>query len=180
MTKTKIIFFLLISISLLTFGQIDKKIFATTFYQFDLSRHTDSTLWELRTDKFIFSNKSKLDTLTSGPHLDSLIWFLTRHPHTVIEIILKKDDAIDGKYSKTKIGQSQTQQIVNYLSTKGIDHRRILANDIHCGSPLIIDDSTKISKPPAPLPKRTKIIWTFIRVLSEDFVDPNANKNNNR
>ena len=41
-----------------------------------------------------------------------------------------------------------------------------------------IANSIKISKPAEPLPKRTKIIWTFIRVLSEDFVDPNANKKN--
>src|SRR5690349_3373392 len=106
---------ILILATFLSFGQRDKKKFVTTFSQFDMAKHSDSTVWEIRTDKIKFLKNNNLDTVLSKSYLDSICWFLSRHPYTVVEILLKKDDSFSNEYRHNKTAQLQTQQIANYI-----------------------------------------------------------------
>jgi len=166
--KHKLIFIVLILTSLFSFGQIAKKRFVSTFSQFSLAKHSDSTAWEIRTDKIKFLKNNHLDTSSSKLYLDSICLFLSQHPTAVVEILLKKDDSFGNEYRHSKIAQLQTQQIVDYIIKRGVDQQRLLGNAIKCG-PLIITDE----HPKDPAPKKTNIIVTSIRVLNEDFKDPN-------
>ena len=169
MDRLKLILLLLFLTSVLSFGQTAKKKFATTFKQFDNAKYTDSTAWELRTDKIKFLKNNTLDTLASKSTLDSICWFLAGHPYTVVEILLKKDDSFGNEYRHNKTAQLQTQQITDYIIKRNVNPQRILGNIIKCG-PLIITDE----HPKDPKPKKTNIIMTSIRVLSEDFKGPNG------
>lgn len=170
MWRHKFIVIIFTLTSVFTFGQQPKRKFTKTFSQFDLAKHSDSTAWEIRTDRIKFIKNNKLDTISNRPYLDSICFFLSRHPSTIIEILLEKDDSFGKEYRHTKIAQLQTQLIIDYLIKRGIDHQRLLGNVIKCGPLIITDEHLKDSKP-----KKTNVIMTIIRVLNEDFKDPNRN-----
>jgi hypothetical protein len=170
MWRNKFIVIIFILTSVFTFGQPLKKKFTRTFSQFDLAKHSDSTAWEIRTDRIKFLKNNQLDTISNRPYLDSICFFLSRHPSTIIEILLEKDDSFGKEYRHIKTAQVQTQQIVEYLIKRGVDHQRLLGNVIKCGPLIIMEEHPKGSKP-----KKTNVIMTIIRVLNEDFKDPNSN-----
>ncbi len=176
--KVPYIFFFLILTSLGLRAQYleNQKRSASTFEEFDQLRNTDSTLWKIETDQIRFTKKDRVDSLVSQPSLDSIVWFMRRHPYTVIEIYLKKDDWLTKKYKTTVSAQKQTQSILDYLIRNGINKKRLLTTTLSSGPLLMPEDS-----PPPPAskkvqPKRTGIIWCSVRVLSEDYRDSSTRK----
>ncbi|MCE3228320.1 MAG: hypothetical protein K0S32_2871 [Bacteroidetes bacterium] len=165
--KYTVTIFLLI-LSPLAFSQTKKSSPVTNFHQFDLIKKNDSVRWAMTTNKIKFS-KTHLDTIKSKPYLDSIDWFLKKHPYTRVEIFLSKDDTPSKPYGKTDAAQSQTKDLVEYLMKKGTDIQRLLHNGSCDCLRMKADDKPVV----IPKKKNTGIIFTHIRILSEDFKDPN-------
>jgi hypothetical protein len=149
MKKFLTIVILILSLSV-SFGQKNQ---CTTFHDFDISANTLSDAREIVTDKIVFSGDNTLDIKKSKPTLDSLVWFLNRHPKAIISIILLKAQSITSK--DTQFGQKQCNQVVDFLSKKGIHSKRVISAVSY-----IRENSTEQT-----------IIKTRIRLLSQDFSD---------
>lgn len=157
--KLHLTYFLFI-ICFFTFSQTPKNNPVSTFHQFDLIKKSDSVVWTLQTNKIKFI-KSSLDTIKSKPCLDSIHWFLTRHPNARVEILLMKNDRPGKEYRTSAIAQNQTKQLVEYLMKKGIDIQRLLHNG-NCNCLELKGPNEDVKKRKA---NKTGIILTRIRVL---------------
>jgi len=106
-----------------------------------------------------YNDNNILDTLKSIAFLDSMHWFLTRHLDVVVEIGLWKN----GKFA-------DKDEVAKYLIRQGVDKQRINPKSVCSITNLSMDDK-KI-----PTTKTDNQTYTLFKVLSDDFVDPNAPK----
>lgn len=150
-----ILFFFLIGIF---FGQTTKTSETTCFLKFD------SLLSKLNSDKIVFKKNNDLDTIKSKPYLDSINWFMSRHPTAIIEIKLKK--GFNTQYCSTKLGQLQAEQIVRYLINSGTNYRRLAFNGTHCdGQLMVADENLKAN------PHDKNKLTTIVSIISFDYID---------
>jgi outer membrane protein OmpA-like peptidoglycan-associated protein len=168
MTKL-ILIIILTNLSFFSFGQQNNKKIASSFYQFDSITNTDFASQEIQTDKIKFSNNGELDSVASKTTLDSIVWFLGRHPKVIISLTLLKVDASLGENKNRKLSQIQTNEIAEYLSKKGVDQLRILRLVSYVRASSLTIENTKKTRS-----KSTKNIVTRIFVLSDDFKIPNS------
>lgn len=123
----------------------------STFSQLDLVTSSDAK--ELVTDKISFLKNNNLDIRKSKPTLDSIIWFLLRHPKIIISLTLMTAKTDSLKNADSQLRREQSKQIVNYLSKKEINAKRIVSSVSYAGQNPNDDQTVKIR----------------IRVLSQDF-----------
>jgi hypothetical protein len=130
---------------------------STSFCQLDIATKDLSGNKDLLTDKILFSKNNKLEVKKSKSALDSMAWFLTRHPKTIISITLLKYQAVPLTNTDSQPDQEQLKQIAGYLSKKGINSKRIIS---------LVSYHEQHAK--------ADTIKTRIRVLSNDFNDTDA------
>ena len=156
----RIISIIFLCLHLASFGQtVATKKIATTFYQLDKLKRSDSTLRVMHITEIKYNDNNILDTLKSIAFLDSMHWFLTRHLDVVVEIGLWKN----GKFA-------DKDEVAKYLIRQGVDKQRINPKSVCSITNLSMDDK-KI-----PTTKTDNQTYTLFKVLSDDFVDPNAPK----
>ena len=142
----------------LLLGQTTKPVEARCVLQFD------SLLTRLDYDKIVFKKNNDLDTLKSKLYLDSINWFMARHPKARILIKLKK--ANNSQYCATDLGQKQAEQIGRYLIHNGANYYRLAINGTHCAGQFMITDEDLKTKP-----RFSYKLSTIVMILAFDYVD---------
>ncbi|MEW6470000.1 MAG: OmpA family protein [Bacteroidota bacterium] len=110
--------------------------------------------------------------------LDDLVDFLNLNDNIVIEISSHTDSRGSDEYNM-KLSQERAKSVVDYLISKGIDPKRMVAQGYGETKPLVTDEEVaKMKKNDEKEAAYQKNRRTAFRILSEDFkeIDPNKLK----
>ena len=115
------------------FGGYD--IYVFDLDQVDQPQEVDMRLFVMRNINFEFDS-SVIDTIVSGPELDSLASFMTENPNIRIEISGYTDNTGDSAHNKT-LSIERAEAVKNAMIERGIEANRMVANGYGENRPLV-------------------------------------------
>lgn len=109
-------------------------------YMFDLDevdqpQEVDMRLFVMRNINFEFDS-AVIDTIASGPELDSLASFMTENPRIMIEISGYTDNTGDSAHNKT-LSMERAEAVKNAMIERGIEGYRMVATGYGESRPLV-------------------------------------------
>lgn len=109
-------------------------------YVFDLDevdqpQEVDMRLFVMRNINFEFDS-AVIDTIASGPELDSLASFMTENPRIMIEISGYTDNTGDSAHNKT-LSMERAEAVKNAMIERGIEGYRMVATGYGESRPLV-------------------------------------------
>ena len=115
-------------------------------YVFDLDQvnspqEVDMRLFVMRNINFEFDS-AVIDTIASGPELDSLAVFMIENPNISIEISGYTDNSGDAAHNKT-LSMERAEAVKNAIIKRGIEAYRMVAAGYGESRPLVPNDSEK-------------------------------------
>ncbi|MBQ4206239.1 MAG: PD40 domain-containing protein [Bacteroidales bacterium] len=115
------------------FGGYD--IYVFDLDQVDQPQEVDMRLFVMRNINFEFDS-AVIDTIASGPELDSLASFMTENPNIRIEISGYTDNTGDSAHNQT-LSVERAEAVKNAMIERGIEEDRMVANGYGENRPLV-------------------------------------------
>lgn len=115
------------------FGGYDIYIF--DYEDINVPEIVDTTHFVMRNINFEFDS-AVIDTIASGPELDSLAYYMTENPNIRIEISGYTDDTGDSAHNKT-LSVERAEAVKNAMIERGIEADRMEANGYGENRPLV-------------------------------------------
>lgn len=109
--------------------------------QVDQPQEVDMRLFVMRNINFEFDS-AVIDTIASGPELDSLASFMTENPTISIEISGYTDNTGDAAHNKT-LSMERAEAVKNAMIERGIEDYRMVASGYGETRPIVPNDSEK-------------------------------------
>ena len=109
--------------------------------QVDQPQEVDMRLFVMRNINFEFDS-AVIDTIASGPELDSLASFMTENPTISIEISGYTDNTGDAAHNKT-LSMERAEAVKNAMIERGIEGYRMVASGYGETRPIVPNDSEK-------------------------------------
>lgn len=115
------------------FGGYD--IYVFDYEDINIPEIADTTHFVMRNIQFEFDS-AVIDTIASGPELDSLAYYMTENPNIRIEISGYTDDTGDSAHNKT-LSVERAEAVKNAMIERGIEADRMEANGYGENRPLV-------------------------------------------
>lgn len=115
------------------FGGYD--IYVFDYEDINVPEIVDTTHFVMRNIQFEFDS-AVIDTIASGPELDSLAYYMTENPNIRIEISGYTDDTGDSAHNKT-LSVERAEAVKNAMIERGIEADRMEANGYGENRPLV-------------------------------------------
>lgn len=115
------------------FGGYD--IYVFDYDDVNVPKIVDTTHFVMRNIQFEFDS-AVIDTIASGPELDSLAYYMTENPNIRIEISGYTDDTGDSAHNKT-LSVERAEAVKNAMIERGIEADRMEANGYGENRPLV-------------------------------------------
>lgn len=109
--------------------------------QVDQPQEVDMRLFVMRNINFEFDS-AVIDTIASGPELDSLASFMAENPTISIEISGYTDNTGDAAHNKT-LSMERAEAVKNAMIERGIEDYRMVASGYGETRPIVPNDSEK-------------------------------------
>ena len=116
-------------------------IYVFDYDDINLPEIADTTRFVMRNINFEFDS-AVIDTLTSGPELDSIAGFMIENPSVSLEISGHTDNSGDAVHNK-ELSINRADAVKDALVERGVESHRMVTNGYGENRPLVPNDSEK-------------------------------------